>query len=158
MFLLHFTVIYHHIVSVWWAHYIMVTHGLFSRSDHTCPFRYLAVKGTSWVSFFLSHGCLPRGKPAAMSSGCTGTLWTGLCGREMRSPSCSQIAAEACRQPHEVEVFKWLQSQLTASPQPPERPWARTNQLSHTQESMAITVAKHLNNSWTWWPVWKGFL
>ena len=64
MFLLHFTVIYHHIVSVWWAHYIMVTHVLFSRSDHTCPFRYLAVK-RDILGFFLSVSWLSPSREAS---------------------------------------------------------------------------------------------
>lgn len=70
-----------------------------------------------------------------------------LAAREQLRPANSHMS---------LEVFKWVQSQLTTLLTCQERPWARTSQWCCSQESIATLVAKHLNMLHLGVQFWRG--
>lgn len=90
-----------------------------------------------------SFGSLTVGTPAAMSPGRSDGLWRAHVARKRGLQSAARQLLRPANNHMSLDVFKWLQSQLTASLRPHARPWTDTSQLICSQQRIPATVATH---------------
>lgn len=124
-----------------------------------CPSNIRVSETTAYIlGFSLSLGSLTLGKPAAMSSGHSGSPWRAYVTRKWGLQSRAREQLRPANNCMSLEVFKWLQSQLTASQQPHERPWTTTSQLSFSQQLINYYSSKATTYSSIWYLILEGFV